>query len=145
MGEDDRGITDILIDEILTNVELLLKIDANEKEYEYKIEVITLYIRIICNEILILTNRTTFPTDLKYLVVTMVVDTFNGDSINSDLQSMSIQSMSEAGRSVNFGTSGVIQTRLQLLAQEEISKNNKLINRYKLLYRTSKAQVSDNE
>lgn len=148
--ENDRGITEELIKEILDNVCLILNIvepkqpeeeteeyQKEKAQYDYQIAVLTLYIKAICTNILIMTNRRMFVPDLKYVVVDLVKDKFdlnNGNNTDSDIQS--IQSMSEAGRSVNFGVSNVIASRLNLIAQKQLDENQAIINKFKLLYRT---------
>ena len=47
--------------------------------------------------------------------------------------------MSEAGRSVTFGAtqvSTVLANNLNLIAQKQLEENEKLINKFKLLYKT---------
>jgi len=132
------SIPSTIVNEILDNVKLLLNIERptdNTKidEYKRKIDIITLYIQAICTNILIKTNRRTFVEDLKYVAIDMIVDKFNSNKTDAELQS--IQSMSEYDRSVNFGVSNVQQTKLNLIAQKQVEDNEKLINRYRLLYR----------
>lgn len=152
--DNDRGITDELIQDILNNVCLVnniiepepLKENPSETdieeykkvktEYDYKISLLSLYIRAICTNILIKTNRRMFIPDLKYVVIDLVndkwasTDSVSGDTLNS------IQSMSEAGRSVNFGASNVVANKLNLIAKKQLEENELLINKFKLLYRT---------
>ena len=159
---NDRGITDKLINEILENVCLILDIkapvepilpenptpeqqaeydkekteyDKEKAEYDDIIALLTLYIKMICNNILIKTNRRMFPPDLKYVVVNLTKDKFDSNN-KSDPELQIIKSMSEYDRSVNFGTSDTLQTRLNLIAQKQLDENEQLINRFKLLYRT---------
>ena len=109
--------------------------EPKKAEYDYLIQLLTLYIKIICNNILIRTNRRIFPEKLKYTVIDLVKDKFDSNNTNSeDIQS--IQSMSEAGRSVNFGVSSVISNKLNLIAQKQLDENEILINRFRLLYKT---------
>ena len=149
---EDKGITDELIQELSTNILLVLNItepeepdnptSAQEAEYQVElnkytrtIQLLNLYINAICNNILIKTNRKTFIDDLKYIVIDLVVDKYNNNikSVEKDINS--VQSMSEAGRSVNFGVSSVLQNKLNLLAKKQIEENESLINKYKLLYK----------
>lgn len=149
---NDRGITEKLIKEILENVCLILDIkepvlpenprpeqqeqyDKEKAEYDNTIALLTLYIKMICNNILIKTNRRMFPPDLKYVVVNLTKDKFDSNN-KSDPELQIIKSMSEYDRSVNFGTSDTLQTRLNLIAQKQLDENEQLINRFKLLYRT---------
>ena len=149
---NDRGITEKLIKEILENVCLILDIKepvlpenptpeqqeqyGKEKvEYDNTIALLTLYIKMICNNILIKTNRRMFPPDLKYVVVNLTKDKFDSNN-KSDPELQIIKSMSEYDRSVNFGTSDTLQTRLNLIAQKQLDENEQLINRFKLLYKT---------
>ena len=106
----------------------------DKAEYDYLVELLTFYITAICNNILIRTNRRMFPEQLKYVVVDLVKNKFDSNNTNN-IQS-SIQSMSEAGRSVNFGVSGVVANKLNLIAQKQLDENEILINRFRLLYRT---------
>lgn len=127
--DNDRGITNKLITEILDGVKLILNITDTSKD-----ELFTLYIKILCTNILIKTNRRIFVPDLKYLVIDLVVNKFNTDTPDEEIQS--IVSMTEYDRTVNFGVSNVLQTKLTLLAQKQLQENDILINKYKLLYRT---------
>lgn len=130
MAKEDNGITPELINDILLNVKLMLGITDNTKD-----TLLTLYINMICNNILVRTHRRKFVDKLKYVVINLVKDKFDvTNKDNPDLQA--IQSMSEAGRSVNFGASSVIATRLNLLAQKQLDENEALIREFKLLYRT---------
>ena len=132
-NENDKGITEELIQEILENVKLELNLTDSSKD-----DLLTLYIKIICNNLVIYTNRRTFVPDMKYLVVDLVKDKFdfNNSTGTGDTDIQSIQSMSEAGRSVNFGVSSTVANRLNLIAQRQIEENKLLINRFKLLYKT---------
>lgn len=143
--KNDGGISTTLINEILETICTLNNISEPEegiadyeklhKEYENQVDIITLYIKAICTNILIKTNRRIFVPELKYVVIDLVNDKLNStDKSIQDLQS--IQSMSEAGRSVNFGVSGVLQTKLNLIVQKQLNENETLINRYKLLYKS---------
>ena len=130
--ENNKGITNELITEILSYVKLELDITNTSQD-----DILTLYIKAICTNILTLTNRRKFVEDLKYVVVDLVKDKFdlnNGNTADSDIQS--VQSMSEAGRSVNFGVSNVIANRLNIIAQKQLNDNQAIINKYKLLYKT---------
>lgn len=145
----DRGITEELIQEILDNVCLVLNIvepeqpeeeteeyEKEKAEYDRIIEILKLYIQAICTNILIKTNRRMFIPDLKYIVCNLVVDKYTNDIGSNDSDINSIQSMSEAGRSVNFGISNALLNKLNLIAQKQIEENETLINKYKLLYKT---------
>lgn len=129
-------IDDKLVEEILSYVKLQLtdtSIDDNLLYY---------YIEALCNNAMIYTNRTKFPEALKYVIVDLVNDKFtNNDKVINDLQS--IQSMSEAGRSVNFGTNTVIQAKLNLIAQKQIEMNKILLDRFKLLYKVGDSNAKN--
>lgn len=139
MENNDKGITTELIQDILNSVKLVLNLEDTSKD-----NLLTLYIDIICNRLLIRTNRKVFVPDLKYVVVSLVENAYImylndlkgiGDITNSG---KSIQSMSEAGRSVSFGAtnvSGDLTNRLNQLAQKQIEENDLLINKFKLLYK----------
>lgn len=128
MNYNDNIIPDDLMESILTNVELYL----GENTYDKKL--IILYINILCQNIIIQTNRKKFPEELRYLIIDLVKDKFDSNKPDSEIQS--IQSMSETGRSVNFGTSGILATKLNLIAQRQLESYTNLINRYRLVYRT---------
>ena len=159
---NDRGITEELIKEILDNVCLILDIkepvepilpenptteqqtaydkakaeyDKEKEEYDNIIALLTLYIKMICSNILIKTNRRMFPPDLKYVVINLVKDKFDSNN-KSDPELQIIKSMSEYDRSVNFGVADTLQTRLNLIAERQLNENESLINKFKLLYKT---------
>ena len=113
---------------IVNNIKLLNP-DVNE-------EIIKFYIDKVIQEITIKTNRIKFPSDLKYLVIDLVNDTFAINKMNTNSQeSQSIKSMSEQDRKVDFGIDSYSQTRFNLLLQQKLEDNQKLINRYRLLYK----------
>lgn len=126
----DNGITQELITDILNNVKIILGINDTEKD-----ELLTLYINIICNNILIATNRRKFVKELKYVVINLVIDKFDENNTRNIEDIQTIQSMSEYDRSVNFGVSDILKSRLNAIATKQLEENQKLINRYKLLYR----------
>ena len=141
---NNNEVNDDIFNFILENVKLTSNIqdlpkDASEEqkaEYDKLIKLISLYINMICKEIKIRTNRVNFPEDLKYLAIDMTNNMYT--QYKSDTNSESnqvIQSMSETGRSVNFGTEDTIKIKLQLLIQRQLDNQNKLINRYRLLYK----------
>ena len=126
----DNGITQELITDILNSVKIILGIKDTEKD-----ELLTLYINIICNNILIATNRRKFVKELKYVVINLVIDKFDENNARNIEDIQTIQSMSEYDRSVNFGVSDILKSRLNAIATKQLEENQKLINRYKLLYR----------
>ena len=88
-------------------------------------------------DICIITNRNSFPVDLKYLVVDMVNDdytTINSPSSSSNAE-QGIKSMSEAGRSVTFGATDSWQKKYDLLLQQQLQDRMNQINKFKLLYK----------
>lgn len=132
-------ISNELVSDILKNIKLKLNLAQPTtpdelKEYQYKLDLITLYIRTICTNILIRTNRNKFPDQLKYLVVDLVIDKLFLNKNDEELQS--IQSMTEYDRTVNFGASTTIKTKLDLLAKRQLDEYDILINRFRLLYKT---------
>ena len=162
MEEQDNGITPELIKYILDNVLLILNInepiapilpenptpeqqaeydkekviyDKEKADYDYLIQLLTLYIRMICENILIKTNRRIFPEPLKNVVINLVKDKFDSNNTNNP-ELNSIKSMSEYDRTVSFGASSTLETRLNLIAQKQLDENEQLINKFKLLYRT---------
>lgn len=130
--ENDSGITEGLIQDILKNVKLVLGISDTSKD-----DLLTLYINMMCNNILILTNRRVFVKELKYVVINLVVDKFDTNNARNIEDIQTIQSMSEYDRTVNFGVSDILRARLNALAQKQLEENQTLINRYKLLYRVN--------
>ena len=129
MEDNDRGITPELITDILNNIKLLRNITDSSKD-----TLITLYIKAVCTNILIKTNRRMFVPDLKYVVMDLVMDMY--DSLIDDKELGSIKSMSEYDRTVTFGMEEHLKYKLDLIAKKQLEDNEKLINRYKLLYRT---------
>lgn len=115
-----------------------------QKEYEHKIYLIVLYIKMICNNILIKTRRRVFPRELKDVVVNLVVDKFNSNIPDSEIQQ--IQSMSEYDREVSFGVSNITRTKLEMIAKKQIEENYDLIKEYRLLYRVNlpSKEIGDN-
>lgn len=90
----------------------------------------------LVREIVILTNRNTFPTDLKYLAVDLVNNAYSviANESNPDTN-QNINSMSEAGRSVSFGATQTWQMKYQMLLEQQLKAVEVLINKYKLLYK----------
>lgn len=129
MENNDRGITPELITDILNNIKLLRGITDSSKD-----ALITLYIKAVCTNILIKTNRRMFVPDLKYVVMDLVMDVY--DSLINNQELGSIKSMSEYDRTVTFGIEEHLKYKLDLIAKKQLDDNEKLINRYKLLYRT---------
>ena len=125
---DENVISSELMEFILNNVELYL----GENTYDKKL--IILYINMLCQNIIIQTNRHKFPEALRYLVIDLVKDKFDINKPDSEIQS--VQSMSETGRSINFGTSGVLASKLNLIAQKQLEEHTSLIDSYRLVYRT---------
>ena len=120
--DNDKGITGALIDEILQWVKSMNGItDASQDE------LLTLYIRAVCTNILIKTNRRVFPPELKYVVIDLVRDKFSLNNTN-DPELNAIKSMSEAGR--------IVAAKLKLIAEKQLADNERLINKFKLLYKT---------
>lgn len=91
----------------------------------------------LVQQIVIMTNRNTFPTDLKYLVIDLVENAYSVIKSDTDPSSVTqnITSMSEAGRSVSFGATAMWQTKYNLLMEQQLKTNETLINKYKLLYK----------
>ena len=111
----------------------ILTIDKNSANFT---QILTYYINKICTDIIILTNRTQFPEDLKYLVVELTRDAYAMyKSSNDSNTSQNIQSMSEDGRSVTFGSSAEWKVKYNALIATQLAQNEKIINRYRLLYK----------
>lgn len=111
-------------------IKLLPEIKPGEKS------ILEFYINKICNDILIKTNRNSFPIGLKHLVIQLTLDAFEIYKADNIEDKQSIQSMSETGRTVNFGVSDTWKTKYQILINKQLNDNEKLINRYRLLYKT---------
>ena len=130
--DQEKGITGTLISEILEAVKLLNNVENSSMD-----SIITYYIKAVCNGILIKTNRRMFVPELKYIVIDLVGNKLMTRKVDNGADDLgSIQSMSEAGRSVSFGTTDVLRAKLDLLAQKQLDENEALINKYKLLYKT---------
>ena len=142
MDLEELGITDELINEILDNLLLLLGVsepdeNAPEKdliEYEIKVDVLKYLITETCVKTLIRTRRETFPEALKYLVTDVVKYIYTTDIDDEDLSA--IQSMSEAGRSISYGVSTVIQAKVSASIQKQLDERDRLIYEYRLMYKT---------
>ena len=125
---DSKIIDTKTYDFILRNAKLINK-DFNE-------EILAYYIDKAINDVTIKTNRNKFPEGLKYLVVEMITDILDVNKANnSSSESQGIKSISEGGRNVSFGMSDYSLSRFNLLLQQKIADNEKLINRYRLLYK----------
>ena len=121
---------------ILNNVKLL---NPDVKE-----EILKFYINKAIQEITIKTNRIKFPDDLKYLVIDLVNDMFAINNMNTNSQeAQSIKSMTEQDRKVDFGLDSYSQTRFNLLLQQKLLDNEKLINRYRLMYKVVKPNAEN--
>ena len=103
---------------------------------DYNEEVLAFYIDKIINDIVIKTNRNKFPEGLKYLVVEMITDILDINKANTtSSESQGIKSISEGDRKVDFGMDSYSQARFNLLLQQKVLDNEKLINRYRWLYK----------
>lgn len=121
---------------ILNNVKLL---NPDVKE-----EILKFYINKAVQEITIKTNRIKFPDDLKYLVIDLVNDMLAINNMNTNSQeAQSIKSMTEQDRKVDFGLDSYSQTRFNLLLQQKLLDNEKLINRYRLMYKVVKPNAEN--
>lgn len=112
--------------------------DEEKQRYQHTKDILTYMINKICNDITIMTNRYKFPNDLKYLVVDLVnnsYELYKSDTGTGTNGTEAIKSMSENGRSVNFGTTDTWKIKYDLLVNNQLSTNEKLINKYKLLYK----------
>lgn len=139
--ENIEPIPSKIIDDIVDMVKVLLKIEDLPKEatkeqmdnYYNKIQTLNLYAKILCNNILIYTNRKKLPEELKYVIVDLIVDRYSID--NQAQAGQFLQSMSEAGRSITYGTTQSAQTKLDLIARQQIAQNQAVLNRYRLVYK----------
>ena len=113
---------------ILNNAKLL---NSNIDE-----KILKFYIDKTIQEITIKTNRNNFPSDLKYLVIELLNDALSINNMNeSATANQSIKSMSEGDRKVDFGLDSYSQARFNLLLEQKLNDNAKLINRYRLMYK----------
>ena len=121
---------------ILNNIKLL---NPDVKE-----EILKFYINKAIQEITIKTNRIKFPDDLRYLVIDLINDMFAINNMNTNSQeAQSIKSMTEQDRKVDFGLDSYSQTRFNLLLQQKLLDNEKLINRYRLMYKVVKPNAEN--
>lgn len=131
----DNNIADVILSKfkVLNNIED----ETNDNIYKIYIEKA---MQSICN----LTNRNTFPEQLKYVVIDMLTDFYKTNiKINEDSEESNgkdfTKSISEAGRSVSFDNSSELEYSELLSAN--ISKNlemrEKEIYRYRLLYKVT--------
>jgi hypothetical protein len=127
---EDNGITQELINFIVTNVKVILGITDTSKD-----SLLTLYATMLCNNVLIKLNRRRFPEALKYVMVDLVKDKFDSNN-KEDPELKAIQSMTEYDRSVSLGASDVLKARLNLIAKQQLDANEQVINRFKLLYKS---------
>lgn len=129
---EENEIDDKLFEFILKNIKLTLPEDSSISD-----ELIKLYINKTCSDITIKTNRNSFPEGLKYLVIDIVSDIVNLNTQEAKANTnQNIQSMSETGRTVTFGASDTTKTKINLLYQQKLKDNEKLINSFRLLYKT---------
>ena len=123
----DKKVFDFIYESVI------LTIDKNSADIT---QILTYYINKICTDIIILTNRNKFPEDLKYLVVELTKDAYAMYKSSSDSNtSQNIQSMSEDGRSVSFGSTDEWKAKYNSLIATQLVQNEKIINRYRLLYK----------
>ena len=95
-------------------------------------------------KIVILTNRQIFPKELKYLVVEMVNEDYSIIKSDTDPEyNQGIQSMSEAGRSVSFGSSDTWKAKYNLLMTQQLKDREQQINKFKLLYKVGCPYAKD--
>ena len=117
-------------DFILKNITLLNKEITDS-------DLLVYFIDKICTEIIIKTNRNKFPDGLKFLVIDLVdeaIELYSSTKKENDANQV-VQSMSEAGRSITYGTSDDWKTKYTLLLEKQIEDHKTMINRYKLLYK----------
>lgn len=154
MEKDDE-----LFKKIKANITIILKAKGlDDKAISNISDLLDLYIQMICKNITIQTNRKKFPEDLSYIVVDMVIDRYediNGinDIISkyySDVEEAKnnlkiIQSMSEKDRSITYSDNTLnvcnaeVELQKTLIAKKfdaKLEEYRKLINRYRLVYRT---------
>lgn len=130
MEDNNDGITQELINFIITNVKLISGIEDASQD-----NLLKLYATMLCNNFLIKTNRRMFPEKAKYLMIDLTKNKFDVNN-TSDPELNAIRSMSEYDRSVTFGASSILENKLNLIASKQLDDNEQLINKFKLLYRT---------
>lgn len=129
MEYNNKGITDELVADIVADVKTLEGISNTVND-----NILILYAKLVCWNILIYTRRRMFAIELYPVAVQLVKDKFDINKSSDDLKS--IQSMSEYDRSVSFGISDELKSKLDLIAKDQIDSNKHLLNEFRLLYRT---------
>lgn len=110
--------------------------EEDKKAYSNLSKILEYYINKICTDIIIMTNRNNFPNDLKDVVVSLASDAYELYKSSSNAgTTQNIQSMSEDGRSVSFGSAEEWKTKYNTLIATQLAQNEKIINRYRLLYK----------
>lgn len=99
------------------------------------IDLIKYLINKTCQEILIKTNRDKFPEDLKYLVIELVNESIELYKKENKSATEDIQSMSETGRTITFGASDTWKIKYTAILNKQLESRDRLINRYRLLYK----------
>ena len=77
-------------------------------------------------------------------MIDLVNDSFALNDINNAEEiSGSIKGITEGGRHVDFGMDSYSQTRFNSLLQRKLLDNEKLINRYRLMYKVVKPNAEN--
>lgn len=128
-----------LIGIILKDFKLVNNITNNQNDDLFRV-----YIKKAIQSILNLTNRYEFPEELIYVVLDLVNEFYNDNSILSTItnsqSSESIKSITEKDRTVEFGNSSesTINSLLSAYINDKLQLRIKEINRYRLLYKVKK-------
>lgn len=125
-----EALSDKTVRLILNDIKILEGIVGSESDSALEV-----YIKLAYNKILDRTNRTKFPSDLEYLLIDLARDAYTAVKACKNDNNQNIQSMSEAGRSVTFGTSQAEVTKATQIINRQIQEYDTIINRYRLLYK----------
>lgn len=128
-----------LIGIILKDFKLVNNISNNQNDDLFRV-----YIKKAIQSILNLTNRYEFLEELIYVVLDLVNEFYNDNSILSTItnsqSSESIKSITEKDRTVEFGNSSesTINSLLSVYINDKLQLRIKEINKYRLLYKVKK-------
>ena len=131
-----------LIGIILKDFKLVNNISNNQNDDLFRV-----YIKKAIQSILNLTNRYEFPEELIYVVLDLVNEFYNDNSIlltiTNSQSSESIKSITEKDRTVEFGNSSesTINSLLSAYINDKLQLRIKEINRYRLLYKVKKIWI----
>jgi len=116
--------------DILDGVKTILKITGSDND-----TLLTLYIDIVTQQILTVTNRKSLPQELRFTLIQMVADLYWEQTAKTLATSTggTVASISEDGRTVGFQKT--LATEIQTAAEDRINRKNELYQ-YRLPYRS---------